>query len=189
MCGCLDKELTEFPLIKSRIYLCIMTTNARTRVAPKIILSFLYIPGLYYIISMGLIWTEREAQWEREREKAYLRHTQAHTQKIYAFECVIPVLRYMFSPTLPNSLLLLPGLWPLRQVLAHLCATLASSELHFCITDTKKFTLTKYHKKWKKKIPRTKLLRGSYLRKPAVSEHASLLASPKPTGFSLLRAV
>lgn len=82
MCGCLDKELTEFPLIKSRIYLCIMTTNARTRVAPKIILSFLYIPGLYYIISMGLIWTEREAQWEREREKAYLRHTQAHTHNM-----------------------------------------------------------------------------------------------------------
>lgn len=97
----------------------------------------------------------------------------------------------MFSPTLPNSLLLLPGLWPLRQVLAHFCATLASSELHFCITDTKKFTLTKYHKKCKKKIkiPRTKLLRGSYLRKPAVSEHASLLASPKPTGFTLLKAV
>lgn len=87
MCGCLDKELTEFPLIKSRIYLCIMTTNARTRVAPKIMLSFLYIPGLYYIISLGLIWRERETQWEREREKAYLRHTQAHTQ--YAFECVI----------------------------------------------------------------------------------------------------
>lgn len=97
MCGCLDKELTEFPLIKSRIYLCIMTTNARTRVAPKIILSFLYIPGLYYIISMGLIWTEREAQWEREREKAYLRHTQAHTQ--YAFECVIYTCSavYVFS--------------------------------------------------------------------------------------------
>lgn len=187
MCGCLDKELTEFPLIKSRIYLCIMTTNARTRVAPKIILSFLYIPGLYYIISMGLIWTEREAQWERERESIFETHTSTHT--ICVWMRYIPVLRYMFSPTLPNSLLLLPGLWPLRQVLAHFCATLASSELHFCITDTKKFTLTKYHKKCKKKIPRTKLLRGSYLRKPAVSEHASLLASPKPTGFSLLRAV
>lgn len=187
MCGCLDKELTEFPLIKSRIYLCIMTTNARTRVAPKIILSFLYIPGLYYIISMGLIWTEREAQWERE--SIFETHTSTHT--ICVWMRYIPVLRYMFSPTLPNSLLLLPGLWPLRQVLAHFCATLASSELHFCITDTKKFTLTKYHKKCKKKIkiPRTKLLRGSYLRKPAVSEHASLLASPKPTGFSLLRAV
>lgn len=151
MCGCLDKELTEFPLIKSRIYLCIMTTNARTRVAPKIILSFLYIPGLYYIISMGLIWTEREAQWEREKERKHIWDTHKHTHNMRLNALYIPVLRYMFSPTLPNSLLLLPGLWPLRQVLAHFCATLASSELHFCITDTKKFTLTKYHKKCKPK--------------------------------------
>lgn len=85
---------------------------------------------------------------ERKRESIFETHTSTHT--ICVWMRYIPVLRYMFSPTLPNSLLLLSGLWPLRQVLAHFCATLASSELHFCITDTKKFTLTKYHKKWKK---------------------------------------
>lgn len=86
---------------------------------------------------------------ERKRESIFETHTSTHT--ICVWMRYIPVLRYMFSPTLPNSLLLLPGLWPLRQVLAHFCATLASSELHFCFTDTKKFTLTKYHKKCKKK--------------------------------------
>lgn len=86
---------------------------------------------------------------ERKRESIFETHTSTHT--ICVWMRYIPVLRYMFSPTLPNSLLLLPGLWPLRQVLAHFCATLASSELHFCITDTKKFTLTKYHNKCKKK--------------------------------------
>lgn len=95
----------------------------------------------------------------------------------------------MFSPTLPNSLLLLPGLWPLRQVLAHFCATLASSELHFCITDTKKFTLTKCHKKCKKKNPQNKTSPGFLSSKASGFRTRFSPGIPETHGFNLLKAV